>query len=191
MPKVEFEIVAFPSVAKCEQWFAKHHADTDGVWIRFFKKASGEKTVTYEEAVEVALCYGWIDGVKSTHDGVSYKLKFTPRRKRSMWSQTNVERVARLTKEERMKPAGLLQVESAKADGRWDNAYAPASTMAVPADFLQLLAKDKKAKAFYESLNKANTYAIAWRLQTAKKPETRERRMQAILKMMKEGKKLH
>jgi len=191
MPKADYDIVAFPSAAKCEQWFAKHHAKIDGIWIRFYKKDSGVKTVTYDEAVDIALCYGWIDGVKYKHDAQSYKLKFTPRRARSIWSQKNVERVARLTKEKRMKPAGFTQVENAKADGRWDCAYASAATMVIPDDFLKLLSKDKKAKAFYDTLNKTNLYAIGWRLQTAKKPETREKRMQAILKMMKEGKRLH
>ena len=156
-----------------------------------FKKDSGVKSVTYDEALDVALCYGWIDGQKNKHDARSWVQKFTPRRARSIWSKRNVEHVERLIAEGKMTAAGWVQIEAAKADGRWTRAYDAAKDMKVPEDFLKELSKNKKAKAFFDTLNKANTYAIAWRLQTAKKPETRERRMNALLEMMKKGEKLH
>ncbi len=191
MEKKEYDIVIFDSAKKAEQWFAKHHDATDGIWLRFFKKDSGIKTITYAEMLDVALCYGWIDGQSKKLDADSWLQKFTPRRSKSMWSQRNIAHAQRLIKKKRVKPAGLIQIENAKKDGRWEKAYSSPANMKVPDDFLKLLSKNKKAKAFYDSLNKANTYAIGWRLQTAKKPETRKRRMEVLLQMMKDGKKLH
>lgn len=147
--------------------------------------------MSYAEALDEALCYGWIDGQKKTYDAESYLQKFTPRRPKSLWSKRNREHIARLTKEKRMLPAGQKEVAAAKLDGRWDNAYDPASTMEVPEDFLQELKKDAQAYAFFKTLNRTNTYAIAWRLQTAKKVETRARRMEVLLGMMREGKRVH
>jgi uncharacterized protein YdeI (YjbR/CyaY-like superfamily) len=147
--------------------------------------------VSYADALDEALCYGWIDGQKDRYDAESFLQKFTPRRLKSLWSKKNREHVARLTKEKRMTAAGQKEVEAAKKDGRWDSAYDSASAMAVPQDFLKELKKDKRAYAFFKTLNRANTYAIAWRLQTAKKPETRERRKAQLLALMREGKKLH
>lgn len=191
MAKPEYDIVEFPSAAKCGQWFEKHQADTDGIWARLYKKDSGVTSLSHAEVLDVALCYGWIDGQAKKLDDASWLQKFTPRRAKSMWSQRNIEHVQRLIKEKKMKPAGLAEIERAKKDGRWDRAYASPANMQVPDDFLKSLAKDKEAKAFFETLNKANTYAIAWRLNTAKKPETRDKRMHVILKMMKEGKRFH
>lgn len=172
-------------------WLVKNHADSNGVWLQFYKKASGKKSFAYAEALDEALCFGWIDSQVKTHDADSYKQKFTPRRKKSIWSKRNKVHVARLTKEKRMTPAGLTEVEAAKKDGRWDDAYDSPSAMSVPDYFLKELKRDKKAYAFFKTLNKANTYAIAWRLQTAKKPETRAARMEKLLSMLKRGEKLH
>jgi len=183
--------LAFETVQKWEAWLAKNHAQSDGIWLQFFKKDSGVKTVTYAEALDGALCYGWIDGQLKSRDKDSYLQKFTPRRPKSVWSKRNTEHVGRLIKAGKIKPAGLQKVEEAKKDGRWQQAYDSPGKMTVPADFLQALAKNKKSKAFFETLNRANTYAIAWRLQTAKKPETRQKRMRVILAMLAKGEKFH
>lgn len=191
MHKTDLPILSFKSQKDWASWLAKNHTASNGIWLRFFKKDSGVPSVTYAEALDEALCYGWIDGRLDPYDEKSWLRRFTPRRPRSPWSKRNIEHVSRLTAAGRMKPAGLQEAEAAKKDGRWDKAYDPQGAMEMPADFLQALAKDKKAKAFFESLNRANHYAIAWRLQTAKRPETRARRMQAILAMLKKGEKFH
>jgi uncharacterized protein YdeI (YjbR/CyaY-like superfamily) len=183
--------LAFKSPSEFSSWLSKHHGSSDGIWLRIFKKNSKVETVTYDEALDEALCYGWIDGQKKPYDEQSWLQKFTPRRLKSVWSKRNKERVARLIKLKRMKPAGLKQVERAKADGRWDKAYNSPKDMEVPNDFLKELSKNKKAEAFFKTLNRANTYAIAWRLQTAKKPETREKRKKILLAMMARNQKLH
>ncbi len=189
--KKELSIKAFSSAKAWEKWLAINHAKSDGIWLRIFKKDSQVKTITYDEALREALCYGWIDGQKDKYDGESWLQKFTPRRPKSVWSKRNKEQIARLIASDKMKPAGLREVEAAKADGRWEQAYDSPSNMVVPRDFLTELAKNKKAEAFFQTLNKANTYAIAWRLQTAKKPETRKKRMKTLLEMMAKGQKLH
>jgi len=185
------QVVSFASSKEWRKWIAANHSKSKGVWLRFFKKDSGEETVTYTEALEEALCYGWIDGQLKTYDAKSYIQKFTPRRPKSIWSKRNVEKAERLIQGGKMKEAGMQQVELAKADGRWQQAYDSPKHMDIPEDFLQQLSKNKKAKKFFEGLSKANLYAIAWRLQTAKKPETREKRLKELLVMMSEGKKLH
>jgi len=168
-----------------------NHKTSQGIWVRFFKKMFNVPSVTYDEAVEAGLCYGWIDSQVKKYDEQSYLQKFTPRRSKSIWSKINREKVERLIAEGKMRPAGLAQMQSAKEDGRWDKAYDSPSTMTIPEDFLHLLAQNKKAKSFYESLNRTNMYAIAWRIQTAKKPETRARRIQKILEMLSNGEKFH
>lgn len=184
-------IVSFATSKAWNIWLAKHHATPAGIWLHIYKKTSGVESITYDEALDEALCFGWIDGQKDSYDEKSWLQKFTPRRAKSVWSKRNREHIVRLTKEKRMAPAGLREVEAAKSDGRWDSAYDSPKNIAVPADFLKELKKNKKAYEFFLTLNKANTYAIAWRLQTAKKPETREKRMDAILAMMRRGEKLH
>ena len=159
--------------------------------MRFYKKNSGIETINYYEALDVALCYGWIDGQVKKYDENSYLQKFTPRRPKSMWSKRNKEHVARLEKEDRMKPSGLKEVEKAKGDGRWEKAYDSPNQMVVPDDFIEKLSKNKKAFAFFESLNKTNKYAIGWRLQTANNTEIREKRMKEILLMMDKEIKFH
>ena len=183
--------LAFKSSANFRGWRAGHHHETEGIWLRIFKKDSGKPTVTYAEALDQALCFGWIDGQKKSFDELSWIQKFTPRRPRSSWSKLNTQHVGRLMKSRLLMPAGLVQVEAAKADGRWQAAYDSARNAAPPEDFLRELAKSKKAKAFFETLNRANVYAVVYRLQTAKKPETRERRVKNILAMLACGEKFH
>jgi uncharacterized protein YdeI (YjbR/CyaY-like superfamily) len=191
MTKAELPILHFPTANDLDKWLEEHHTDPTGFWLKIAKKNKGVTSVTYAEAVQLALAYGWIDGQANLFDDQFYLVKYTPRRPRSIWSKRNVDFVANLIKEGKMKPSGLAQVEAAKADGRWAQAYDSPKDMTVPEDFLKELAKDPKAMAFFASLNKSNTYAIAFRLRTAKKPETRERRMQKFLEMMKKGQKLY
>ncbi len=187
----EIPIKPFTSQKKWREWLEKNHGTSNGVWLKIFKKDSGKKTVTYAEALDEALCFGWIDGQKNKYDDLSFLQKFTPRRPRSIWSKRNQEHVARLTKEARMTTAGLKEIETAKKDGRWERAYDSAKNMEVPSDFLKQLKKNKKAHDFFQTLNKTNKFAIAFRLHTAKKPETRERRMKIFLTMMERGEKFH
>jgi uncharacterized protein YdeI (YjbR/CyaY-like superfamily) len=187
----DIPILAFASAKAWRQWLAKHHTTSDGIWLRLYKKTSDTLSVSYAEALDEALCHGWIDGQLKSHDAHSWLRKFTPRRARSIWSKKNLDHVARLTKAGRMKAAGLKAVEAAKADGRLKVAYDAPSKSEVPKDFLAALSKNAKARAFFATLNRANVYAITFRLQTAKKPETREKRMKAILEMLGRGEKFH
>ena len=189
--KSDFETKTFKTPKDFEKWLAKNHATVNGVWLHFYKKDSGKKAINYHEALDEALCYGWIDGQAKGYDDESWIQKFTPRRARSIWSKRNASHIERLTSLGKMKPSGIAEVEKAKGDGRWERAYDSASNMQFPDDFMKALSKNKKMKTFFESLNKANKYAIAWRLQTAKKPETREKRMKTILEMLSKGEKFH
>lgn len=189
--KKDIPVKPFGSASSWEKWLSANHAESDGIWLLIFNKESGIKTVTYAEALDVALCYGWIDGQKKKHDSDSWMQKFTPRRARSIWSKRNIEHIERLTNDGKMKEAGLHAFEEAKNDGRLAAAYDSPANSTIPDDLLQHLEKDKKAKAFFDSLNKTNRYAITWRLQTAKKPETREKRMKMILEMLANGEKFH
>jgi uncharacterized protein YdeI (YjbR/CyaY-like superfamily) len=190
-PKDNRPIESFKTAKDFEVWLKKNHKTAEGMWVRFYKKDSGVDSITYPQAVEVALCYGWIDAVMNKYDEQSYIQRFTPRRSKSIWSKINIDKVTRLIEEGRMKPAGLKEIEAAKADGRWQAAYDSPSNTIMPEDFLLKLSKNAKAKKFFDTLNKSNTYAIAWRLQTAKKPETREKRMNIILEMLSKGEKFH
>ena len=187
---VDLPILSFENQQTWEQWLS-HNYSTPGIWLRFYKKASKIETITYAQALEIALCYGWIDGQAKKYDEDSYLQRFTPRRKKSVWSKINTKHVERLIKEKRMKPSGLKAVDEAKEDGRWDQAYDSPSTMTLPEDFLKELLCNKKAYEFYQTLSKANTFAIAYRLQTAKKPETVEKRKKQILEMLEKGEKFH
>ena len=192
MPRVaDLVVLSFDTEAHFEAWLEKNHRTAPGVWVRFYKKGSGVVKLEYRGALDVALCFGWIDSQLKRLDEVSYLQKFTPRGPKSVWSKNNREHVARLAKAKRMRPAGLAVVESAKRDGRWERAYDSPKNMTVPPDFLAALAKNRRAKAFFETLSRANRYAIAWRLATAKKPETRARRMQSLLAMLARGERLH
>lgn len=189
--KKELEIVIFKTQAEFHKWLHKNYDTSPGIWIKMYKKATNIPSINHQEAILEGLCYGWIDGQSKGLDDKSWLQKFTPRRPRSIWSKINTEHVQRLIDEGKMQPAGMAQVEAAKADGRWQQAYDSPSTMEVPADFLKEISKNKKAEAFFKTLNKTNRFAIAFRLQTAKKPETRERRMKVLLEMMAEGKKIY
>ena len=185
------ETLSFASVAEWEAWLRSHHASAPGVWIRFARKGSGVASVTYMEALQEALRFGWIDGQARGGDESWYEQRFTPRRARSIWSKRNRDFVTALIESGRMQPAGLREVERAKADGRWDAAYDPPSKATVPDDLAKALAKSAKAKKFFDSLSSANRYAILYRLQQAKQPETRARRLAKFVDMLKQGEKLH
>ncbi len=178
------KIVAFKAPKDLGKWLKANHASETELWVKIFKKGSGVPSVTWNDVVIETLCWGWIDGVKKSLDAQSYLQRITPRRARSNWSKKNTEHVERLIAEGRMQEAGLAQVHAAKADGRWENAYAPASQMKVPADFLAAVEKRPKVRRFYETLTKSNRYAIAYGLESAKKPETRQRRFEKFMDML-------
>ncbi len=180
----ELPIQPFASGTLWEQWLSEHHAQPAGVWIKIAKKGSGIDSVTYDEALDVALCYGWIDGQRKTFDSEFFLQKFTPRRSRSLWSKRNIKKVAELIAAARMRPSGMAEIEAAQQDGRWDAAYGSPKNMVVPEDFLQALRANEEASAFFDTLSRSNVYAIAWRLATAQKPETRQRRFDALLAML-------
>jgi uncharacterized protein YdeI (YjbR/CyaY-like superfamily) len=184
-------ILAFATQAEWEAWLEAEHAGSDGVWIKFAKKGSGVPSVAYPEAVEVALCFGWIDSLTRSLDERFYAQKFTPRRARSKWSRGNRDKVEELTRQGRMRPAGLEQVELAKADGRWDAAYASPASVGVPDDLRAALDASPKAAEFFATLNKSNRYAMIYQVQDAKKPETRVRRIEKFVAMMERGEKLY
>jgi uncharacterized protein YdeI (YjbR/CyaY-like superfamily) len=191
MTTAEPEIKAFKNAQKWRDWLKRNHSKSDGLWLQIFKKDSGEATVTYKEALDEALCFGWIDGQKKSLDAASFLQRFTPRRSRSIWSKINIGHTKRLIAEGRMEKAGQAQIDAAKEDGRWARAYDAPSTSETPADFLKELRKSKPAAAFFKTLNRANLYAINWRLQTAKKPETRAKRITDIVAMLARGEKFH
>jgi uncharacterized protein YdeI (YjbR/CyaY-like superfamily) len=184
-------ILAFASQAEWEAWLDAEHAGSDGVWIKFAKKGSGVPTVSYPEALDVALCYGWIDSQVRSLDERFYLQKFTPRRSRSKWSRINCAKIEELIEQGRMKPAGLAQVELARADGRWEAAYASPATVEVPDDLQAALDASPKAAGFWTELNKSNRYAVIFQLEDAKKPETRLRRLERFVGMLERGEKLY
>ena len=184
-------IVAFPSREAWATWLNEHHAVSTGLWLALRKKGASEPSLSYSDAVEVALCYGWIDGQAGKLDERFWLQRFTPRRPRSIWSRVNRDRALALIARGEMKPAGLREVERAQADGRWEVAYEPPSTMEVPDDLRQVLAANPAAEAFFATLNRTNRYAILHRIQAAKKPETRARRIATFVAMLAEGKKLY
>jgi uncharacterized protein YdeI (YjbR/CyaY-like superfamily) len=169
-------------------WLAEHHAEPDGVWLVLAKKGTVEPTsLGYDDALEEALCHGWIDGQVRRRDETTYKQRFTPRRKRSPWSKRNVGLVERLKAEGRMHPAGLAEIERAKSDGRWEAAYAGAATIEVPDDLAAALAAEPKAKELFEQLTSQNRYAVLYRVTTAKRAQTRERRIREFVAMLARG----
>lgn len=182
-------VIEFKTAETFETWLVENYDNPNGVWLKIFKKNSGEKTISYAEALDVALCYGWIDGQKQAFDEQAWLQKFCPRREKSIWSKINIGHVERLINEGRMRPAGLKSIEKAKANGSWEKAYDSPSKMTMPEDFLKELSKNKKAEAFFMGLNKSNLFSIGFRLQTAKKQETREKRMKEIIEMLAKGEK--
>ena len=189
--KPNLPIVPFASRGAWEAWLEEHHATSEGLWLKIAKKGSGLETVTYDQAVEIALCYGWIDGQARKLDEHYYLQRFTPRRPRSKWSKINRQRATELVERGKMKPAGLREVERAKADGRWEAAYDSPSTATVPEDLLRELEKNEKAREFFSKLDGRNRYAILYRIQDAKRPETRTQRIAEYVAMLAEQKKPH
>lgn len=187
----EAEIRSFATVKAWEAFLAKPGGLSKGVWLRIYKKGSGIRSVTYAEALDGALCHGWIDSLKKSYDAESWIQRFSPRKPGSLWSKINTDHVDRLTKAGLMKAGGLREVDAARQDGRWAKAYVGSKETEIPKDFLAAVGRHKAAKAFLATLNRANIYAIAWRLQTAKKPETRQKRFDALLEMLKAGRKIH
>jgi uncharacterized protein YdeI (YjbR/CyaY-like superfamily) len=182
---------SFATQRAFETWLARNHDRSDGIWLTIARKASGVRSVTYAEAVEVALCYGWIDGQGKRFDEDRYVQKFTPRRARSRWLKINRDRAMGLVECGRMQPAGLREIERAKADGRWEAAYDSPKTMVVPDDLRDALRRDKKADAAFAALDGRNRYAILFQVHDAKRPETRARRIAKFVTMLSEGKKLY
>ena len=170
---------------------AKEYARARGLLLRIYKKGSGIPSVTYAEALDQALCFGWIDGQKLPFDTNSWLQKFTPRRAKSGWSKINVAHVGRLMQAGQMTPAGLKEAAAAKADGRWATAYDSSANATMPPEFVKALARNAKAKQFYATLNKSNRYSIAYRLQTAKRSETKIKRIKLIIEMLARGEKFH
>lgn len=187
----ELPILPFASAAAWEAWLEAEHASALGVWVQIAKKDTGIATVTYAEALDVALCFGWIDGQKARHDERYFRQRFTPRRRGSKWSRTNTEHVARLAREGRMRPAGLAEVEAAKADGRWEAAYEAASRATVPDDLRSALDANPAAAAFFATLRGANRYAILYRIQNVKRAETRARKIAQYVEQLARGETLH
>ncbi len=180
-------IKLFASQETWARWLDRNHGNEEGVWLKFAKKASGKRTVTYPEALDVALCYGWIDGQTRRWDDDYHLQKFTPRRARSKWSKINRDKVGALIEQGRMQPAGLAEIERAKADGRWDAAYDSPSTIEVPPDLKRALAESPPAKALFAELDSRNRYAILYRIHDAKRPETRARRIETYVGMLARG----
>jgi uncharacterized protein YdeI (YjbR/CyaY-like superfamily) len=191
VPAAELETRAFASAEEWEAWLRDHHDTVPGIWIRFAKKGSGVPTVTYLEALHAALCFGWIDGQARSLDDAAYVQRFTPRRARSIWSKRNRDFATALIEAGRMQPAGLREVERAKADGRWDAAYDAPSTATVPEDLQRALDASPAAAEFFATLNSQNRYAILHRVQTAKRPETRARRIEKFVAMLDAGETLY
>jgi uncharacterized protein YdeI (YjbR/CyaY-like superfamily) len=184
-------VIAFDSNADWEAWLEEHHATADGVWVKIAKKGTGIPTVAYPEVLDTALCFGWIDGQRKALDDQYFLQRFTPRRARSRWSQVNRDKVDALTRAGRMRPAGIAEVERAKADGRWDAAYASVRAMEVPADLQRELDARPQAAAFFATLNSQNRYSILYRLHDAKRPETRARRLEKFVAMLEAGETLY
>ena len=187
----ETPLLTCATQAEWRQWLKKNHAGSKGVWLVLAKKGAPEPTVTYAEALEVALCWGWIDGQKGAIDAHAWKQRFTPRGPKSIWSQINRDKVAQLIESGEMQPPGQAQVDAAKADGRWEAAYASPSKAEVPEALTKALAKNAKAKAFFATLKSANRYAVLFRIHHTKTPETRAKKIAAIVEMLARGETFH
>ena len=172
-------------------WLDNYHAKSPGLWLRIAKKTAEIRSITYPEALEIALCYGWIDGQKKTYDEFSWLQKFTPRGARSIWSVNNREKAGELIRNGQMTPAGLKMIERAKESGQWAAAYASQSKITLPEDFQAELENNAKANAFFTALNSANRYAILFRLQNARKPEARAKRLRQFIAMLEKHEKFH
>ena len=191
MAPQDLPILAFADRTAWKRWLETEHAASPGVWLKFAKKASGIATVVHAEALEEALCYGWIDGQAAPHDEDFYLVRFTPRRPRSKWSQHNRDKATKLIEQGRMKPAGLAAIHAAKQDGRWDAAYPPQSSQAVPEDFERALDENPAAQEFFATLRGVRRYSFIYRIEDAKRPETRARRIKEFVAMLAEGRTHH
>lgn len=187
----DLPVLLFKRPVDWAAWLDEHHESSSGIWMRLAKKASALESVTYAEALEEALRYGWIDGQKKAYDEESWLQKFTRRGKKSIWSRINREKAEELIRQGRMRPPGLAEVERARADGRWDGAYDSQKSAAVPEDFQAELDRNPRAKAFFATLESYNRYAILFRIQTAKKAETRARHIQRFIEMLERHEKVH
>lgn len=187
----ELPVLSFADQDAWASWLDVNHGDCGGVWVRFVKKGSKGTSLSYKEAVEAALCFGWIDGQSQGEGEESWLQKYTPRTKKSIWSKINRERALALIKDGRMRPSGLKEIERAKADGRWEAAYDSPSTAVAPEDLQTALNRKPRAKAFFQTLDSRNRYAILFRIHTAKKPETRARRIEQFVAMLEKNEKLH
>jgi uncharacterized protein YdeI (YjbR/CyaY-like superfamily) len=187
----DLPVLPFADQTELEAWFEAEHAGAPGLYVKIAKKGAGIASVTAAEVVESALCFGWIDGRGNRLDDSWYLLRLTPRRKRSVWSQKNVDTVEALTRADRMRPAGLAAVEAAKADGRWERAYAGSATITVPDDLAAALAAEPAAQREFEVLDGANRYAVLWRVHTAGTPATRARRIATLVELLAKGGRLH
>ncbi len=187
----ELPVLLFASPAELEAWLERQHTESDGLWLKIAKKGSGEASVTYAEALELALCFGWIDSQKRGFDESFFLQRFTPRRPRGRWSKINREKAETLLSAGAVRPAGMAEIEAAKADGRWENAYAGQRTAEVPDDLRRALEANPAAREFFAGLDSSNRYAVIYRLNDAKKPETRERRLGKFVAMLERGEKIH
>ncbi|MFL6659790.1 MAG: YdeI/OmpD-associated family protein [Massilia sp.] len=188
---VEEQVLTFASQAAFAQWLAEHQDTSNAVWLRHAKKGAPAATVSYQEALEVALCFGWIDGIKKAEDAHYFRQRWTPRRARSIWSKVNRDKALRYIEEGKMQPAGLREVERARQDGRWEAAYDAVSQATVPADLQAAFEQHPGAEAFFATLNSQNRYAVLFRIQTAKKPETRARKIAQFAAMLARHETLH
>jgi uncharacterized protein YdeI (YjbR/CyaY-like superfamily) len=184
-------VLLFADQAECDAWFSAQGVGAKGAWLRFAKKGSGITSVTKAEAIDAALCYGWIDGQLDKYDAQSWLIRFTPRKPQSKWSEVNRTRAEELITAGRMRNSGLVEIERAKQDGRWEAAYAPASKATVPDDLAAALAANSKAKAFFETLTGANRYAILYRIGAVKRAETRARKIALYVAMLEREETLH
>ena len=187
----DLPVIPFPSQERWEAWLSEQGMTSEGLWVKLGKKRSGIDSVSYAEAVEVALCYGWIDGQARRFDEDYYLQRFTPRRARSKWSKINRGKAEKLIESGAMKASGMSEVERARADGRWDAAYDAPSTATVPDDLGVELEKNDRARSFFESLDATNRYAILHRIQDAKRPETRARRIERFVAMLSRDEKIY
>jgi uncharacterized protein YdeI (YjbR/CyaY-like superfamily) len=191
MTKTERKPIAFQDAAGLSKWLMSHHQHSSELWVHIFKAGSGKRSVTWTDCVIEAIRFGWIDGRKLPQDEASYLQRLTPRKPKSNWSAKNREHAMKLIAERRMTPAGLAHVEAAKADGRWDSAYAGSAAMTIPQDFLDALETMPAAKAYFQKLDRKNLYSIYYRLHTAKRPETRAKRFTQILAQLERGERFH
>ena len=187
----DLPIMAFETQSTWEDWLDEHHADTKGAWLKIAKKGAVIPTISYAEALEGALCYGWIDGQKAALDDRLWLQKFTPRRAKSIWSKVNREKALELVAAGKMRPPGQRQIELAQADGRWEAAYESQRTIVVPPDLQSALESNPGAAQFFATLDSANRYAILWRIQQAKRPQTRAARIEKFIGMLSRHEKVH